>query len=131
MDKAFKDSFFAGYVECALWSETDESDPETGGAPLDENYGEEDIAPEALAEMRKDCDNFCDENAGMLKEAADAHGRPADHLGHDFMLSRNGHGTGFWDRGLGHIGDDLHKAAKVYGTQGLYVGDDSLIYTHG
>lgn len=126
MDKAFKDAFFEGYVECALWSETDESDP-SGGEPLDSNYGAEDIAPEAMAEMRKDCDDFCDENKDLLCES----GLDPAQAGHDFMLTRNGHGAGFWDRGLGDVGDDLSDAARVYGTQGLYVGDDGKIYTHG
>ncbi len=35
--------------------------------------------------------------------------------GHDFWLTRSGHGTGFWDRGLGELGGRLTAAAKVYG----------------
>lgn len=34
------DRFFDGYLECALWSSTDESD-ESGGKPMDCNYGPE------------------------------------------------------------------------------------------
>ena len=48
-----------------------------------------------------------------------------------FLLTRNGHGAGFWDRGNGALGDRLADAARVYGTQGAYVGDDELIYVHG
>lgn len=40
----------------------------------------------------------------------------AFHHGADFYLTRNGHGTGFWDRGYGDIGTQLTEAAKVYGS---------------
>lgn len=36
--------------------------------------------------------------------------------GHDLWLTRSGHGTGFWDRGLGELGDRLTEAAKSYGS---------------
>lgn len=50
-------TFFDAYVECALWSTTDNAD-ESGGQPLDRNYGPGDIEPETLERMRKDCDQF-------------------------------------------------------------------------
>ena len=52
--KPSEKTFFDSYVETALWSSTDNSD-ETGGEPLDRNYGLEDIDPETLARMRQDC----------------------------------------------------------------------------
>ena len=49
--------------------------------------------------------------------------------GRDFWLTRNGHGTGFWDEGLGgKLGDALTKKAEAYGSYDLYVGDDGLIH---
>ena len=59
------EAFFDAYVVAALWSETDQSD-ETGGLPLDDNYGREDIADEALAEMRDDCEHFWRDNYNDL-----------------------------------------------------------------
>lgn len=52
-------------------------------------------------------------------------------LGHDFALTRDGHGAGFWDRGLGVIGDRLTDAAKVYGSTGATRGDDGTIWLEG
>jgi len=52
-----KQEFVDAYVECALWSSTDESD-ESGGDPMDDNYDESDIAPEAMAKMQEDCLDF-------------------------------------------------------------------------
>lgn len=113
---AASEAFFDAYVECALWSSTDESD-DSGGDPLDQNYGPEDVTVKTRKEMRKDCDDFVRANQHLLDES----GMPDYRAGHDFWLSRNGHGTGFWDEGLGAVGDKLHAAAKVYGTHDLYV----------
>lgn len=112
------DMFTTAYVECALWSSTDNS-TESGGYPLDDNYDIEDIDKETLASMIADCEAFqrdhWDDIASDLERA-----------GADFWLSRNGHGAGFFD-GPWPNADFLHKAAKVYGSFDLYV-NDGIIY---
>jgi hypothetical protein len=115
-------AFQRGFLTAALWSSTDESD-DSGGEPLDKNYSIEDIAPETLASLLKDCDDFCEENAELLARAGDD-----EQNGHDFWLTRNGHGAGFWDRGYGAVGDKLSDACKRYGSVDLYVGDDGMIH---
>lgn len=45
-----------------------------------------------------------------------------------FGVNRNGHGAGFWDRGIGAFGDRLSEASKAWGSFDLYVGDDGMIY---
>ena len=40
----------------------------------------------------------------------------AELAGHDFALTCNGQGTGFWDSGLGAIGDMLTEECKPYGS---------------
>lgn len=116
--------FVQGYIECALWSTNDESTPQ-GGEPLDDNYGIDDIAPEALAEMREDCEDF------MQANAADLEGRDPAYAGHDFWLTRNHHGAGFWDGDYpDDIGRRLTAASDVHGSVDLYVGDDGLIYSY-
>ena len=115
-----RETFFAQYVDTLLWSETDDN-----GKPLDGTYSAEDVDAASLAEMREDCDNFV---TGELQDLSDIE---AGQAGHDFALTRNRHGAGFWDRGLGDLGDRLSDAAKVYGTQGLSVGDDGVLYVHG
>jgi hypothetical protein len=112
------------YIECALWSSTDNAD-ETGGEPLDANYGPGDLAAETLATMAREVADFAEyvEREGIDRSAW---GDPA--FGHDFWLTRNGHGAGFWDRGHGEPGEQLTRAAKTYGEATLYVGDDGLIY---
>lgn len=42
---------------------------------------------------------------------------------HDFILTRNHHGAGFWDRGLGIAGDILTQGADDAGGVAPYVTD--------
>lgn len=127
-----KDNFFRGYLICALWSETDNAD-DRGGEPLDANYGLEDIDPAARAQCRAECDAFVDANKADLEEYCERRGdhpeyTAADCAGHDFWLTRNGHGAGFWDRGLGELGKRLSAAARLEGGRNFYVGDDGVLY---
>jgi hypothetical protein len=117
------DTILHHYMVCALWSSNDESD-ESGGDPMDANYGLEDIAPESVAKMREDVTDFVKANEIDLM----ASGQSEEQIGHDFWLTRNGHGAGFWDRGLGELGDRLSQACKPYGEVNLYVGDDGKVY---
>jgi len=110
------ETFFEAFLECALWLSTDNAN-ESGGGPLDDNYDTCDFTEEALASLRKDCENFWEANYALLQrtEADD------EQNGHDFWLTRNGHGAGFWDRGYGEVGELLSKACKPYGSVYLYV----------
>lgn len=115
------DAFTQAYIEAALWSSMDNADDQ-GGEPLDANYGPGDIAPETLARMVEDCKAFQRDNAG------DIAGDP-ERAGHDFWLTRNGHGAGFWDGDWpGEAGERLTAASHAYGSHELYVGDDGLIH---
>ena len=121
------DAFLNGYVECALWSSTDESN-EAGGEPFDANYSNEDVAPETLARMREDCVDFIRANYADLIEATVRDDYSDGRAGHDFWLTRNHHGAGYWDRGLGDVGERLTRASHAYGECDLYLGDDKLIH---
>lgn len=110
------------YLECALWSSNDESD-DRGGNPLDDTYYISDISDETWLEAIEDCDSFLESQAGDLEES----GLGYEQIGHDFWLTRNGHGAGFWDRGLGDVGDRLSKACEPYGSVDLYVGEDGQV----
>ena len=115
------DDFTRAYIECALWSEKDDA-----GEPFDKNYTIADIAPEDLAQMQEDCAAFSGNNP--LPSYRDQNYTDAELAGHDFWLTRNHHGVGFWDRGLGEQGDTLTDAAHQFGECNLYVGDDGRIY---
>jgi hypothetical protein len=127
------DDFLAAYIECALWSSRGPSEEPHACENLDDLFDADDIAPETLAKMREDCKDFIEANAADLAEydklMANEQWSGAARAGHDFWLTRNGHGAGFWDRGLGDLGERLSKAAKVYGEVYLYPGDDGKVYS--
>lgn len=119
--------FLEGYFEAALWSSTDED-----GNPLDDSHGSDDMSSECLRAMQETCTDFINSNSANLAEYADrmkgSEWSAGSRAGHDFWLTRNGHGTGFWDRGLGALGDRLTSAANVYSSVYLYIADDGKIY---
>ena len=49
-------------------------------------------------------------------------------LGVDYWFTRCGHGCGFWDRGMGELGDRLTDLAKFCGSADTYEGEDGLLY---
>jgi hypothetical protein len=110
--------FFGAYVAAALWSSNDGD-----GAALDSNFGEEDIDPETLTNMKEDCAEFMQRNAKDLEEWGDY-----SQTGHDFWLTRNSHGAGFLDRGRGELGERLDAEAERFGEFNLYVGGDGGVH---
>lgn len=119
--------FIRQYFCTLLWSTTGDDDE-----PLEDNYGVADIAPSAMAKIVDDCSRFyaavesmgIDLDAELLKDD-DA----TEMAGHDFWLTRNGHGSGFWDGDWSDsVEDQLTKLAKSFGEQWPYVGDDGMIY---
>jgi hypothetical protein len=107
------ESFFDAYIECALWSSTDNLD-DSGGDPLDS--GEYTLTKAAIATLRREAKDFYRSNEPVWRDVWDD-----AQAGHDFWLTRNGHGAGFWDRGHGELGKRLSEACKPYGSCDLYV----------
>ena len=137
------DDFVHGYVTAMLWSSTDNSDESSGVEHLDANYGVEDIARESMKKIKRDCAKFMKANKNALNRYVSmiqsTSNDPGDWemAGHDFWLTRNGHGTGFWDRdylkplpGLASHdpGEELTKASKKFGEVWPYVGDDGKVH---
>ena len=116
------DKFTLAYIVCALWSSTDDQ-----GEPLD-GYDVKDIVSYSLADIIETCNDFQESNAELLKQYYSRPYMNEASAGHDFWLTRNGHGAGFWDRGLGELGDKLTAAAKVYGECDVMLGDDGKLH---
>lgn len=105
-----------GYLNCALWTgEFDDND-------LD------DIDSLSVDNARDDVDRFLEQlkKYGLLEELILK--MDLSSIGHEFLLTRNDHGTGFWDRGLGELGDKVSKICKSFGSKDIYKGDDEKIY---
>ena len=100
----------SGYLACALWTASDEH-----GEPLDKDFEVGDFHEESRSQASATCAAFCEQNAQLLADM-----EPSQ-IGHDLWLTRNGHGAGFWDRGLGEAGDELTKSASALGETGVSV----------
>jgi len=93
------------YLETALWSEVDYDE-----MPMDSKYSIEDLDHEFVQQAQKDCEEFMEKAEAFLTEEE----LDASQIGHDFWLTRNHHGAGFWD-GDYEYGDKLTKIAHEFG----------------
>jgi hypothetical protein len=117
------DTFLASYIETALWSSTDDD-----GTPLDSaKYADAELADETLAKMTADCIAF-EKRAEILFDAAKYTER-RERVAHDFWLTRNHHGAGFWDGDYPEpLATQLTDLAQSFKECDLYVGDDGKFY---
>ena len=101
------------YLEAALW--TDEE--EIGHANI-----HSDVNVDSRIDAYKDVVNFMNQAGELIN------GLEPSQVGHDLWLTRNGHGAGFWDRGLGDVGENLSNIARSMGGKSVYRGDNEEIY---
>ena len=114
------------YLEAALWTETDDDDN-----PLDGTYTLGDFAPGVREAAEAAVKQFLGDPRTLTVTGHPEFDFPAESLGHDLWLTRNGHGAGFWDREelKPHgWGDTLTKVASDMGEKYIYVGDDGKLY---
>lgn len=114
--------FIQGYINAIFFTDTG-----------DDNQPESDVmlAPETLQLIKNDCRDFIAAAGDLLVDACNRVGYDAERAGHDFWLSRNGHGAGFWCRDEledGDLGDKLTAIVAWFHGVGLYTGDDGLAY---
>ena len=143
------------YLETVLWSETvslpcaenqlvdgcmdvDEDNPLHGisdSSALDEHFDISDFTAESLCIAEKDVTDWFNrmEELGLYDLASEYAGD--DSIAHDFWLTRNGHGCGYFDGDyedeIGQrdsVGDRLTEACKAFGERNVYVGDDCKLH---
>jgi hypothetical protein len=121
MDKlAFFELAFAQYVETELWSQLEyPEDPDSDPEPYDAWATADDLTRTAVRSLEEDMWNFVSENWLLIRRL------DPGQVGHDFALTRNRHGAGFWDRGYGKLGDVLTDRSHTYGEIDLYTEIDA------
>jgi hypothetical protein len=121
-------TFTRAYAAALLWSSTVMigEDVDNDSEYADE-YSEQ-CSKELCEHILTDCLNFMREYSALIYTAAMLPDYDMSQAGHDFALTRNSHGVGYWHRGLGDIGDELTDAAEKAGSVYLYLGDDQLLY---
>lgn len=97
------------YLECALW--TDEKD----------SFTIYDVGASTVTQAKEDIAKFCSAAGDLLNEWTD------EEIGHDFWLTRNGHGAGFWDRGK-ESGDALTTICKTFKGLDVWEAEIGVIY---
>lgn len=103
------DDFTRAYIEAMLWSTIDEK---TGNF-FENNYGASDFTFEAMTDIIEECQwfqkTYAEHIAGQEKMA-----------GHDFWLTREGHGSGYWDGDWEDpAGTELYEACKPFNANAM------------
>ena len=117
--KAFTDA----YIEALYFTDTGD---------LDQPPNDAELAPDTLLDIQADCRSFWRRFGCYIttETCSDAFQDSVTQAGHDFHMTRNGHGVGFWeDEWPETYRDLLTKGADSYGTLEVYQGDDDLIYS--
>lgn len=142
------DDFTRQYLETALWAETvclpcnenelvngmmdvDENHPLHGimeCSSLDTHFCIEDFTDESLEMAIIDCNRFRGwMDANGLTDLADHYGDDESH-GHNFLLTRNGHGCGFWDGDYEvNLGNKLTEGCDTFGNCHIQVCKDGSL----
>lgn len=109
-------SFFTSYCEALLFTSTD-----SDGEDLSREFTIDDLLKcSEIDALRKDCLDFQHQNRALLTLAYTDEIYTSSQAGHDFLLTQNGHGAGFFDRGHHEVGERLTEAAHAFGTVELY-----------
>jgi hypothetical protein len=114
------DAFTLSYIEGLLWSSQQDT-------PDDNLLVFKNLSESTLNQIVADCKKFQEKNS---KDLCIGISRNAQEGGHCFALSRNHHGTGFFDSE--YFSNDtrqrLQEAAMKFGEFNIYLGDDRKIY---
>lgn len=106
------------YLATALWSSTGDD-----GEPLDGKYSPDDFAMASLLEAAADLKRFS-QRAGELLS-----GLSLPTVAHDFWLTRNHHGAGFWDGDYPKVtGELLTKLAHEFGEKNVVEVNGTLFF---
>lgn len=103
-----QEKILESYLGCALWTE-------------DVDKTIYDVGESTKTTAKTDIKTFI-EKAGSLLD-----GWTEDEIGHDFWLTRNHHGAGFWDRGR-KGGDELTEIAQTFRELNVWVSELGIVY---
>ena len=100
------------YLEAAIWTNEEE---------LSNSYTIYDFDDSSKEKAKNDIISFVEKAKPYLV------GIGEEQIGHDFWLTRNHHGAGFWDRGYEEeIGDKLTEISQEFGELNVFENDGKL-----
>ena len=109
------DGFTQGYIEAMFFTDSGPDEGQLGDA------GFADLAPETLQSIIRDCEEFQAAAAKPLEAVYESFATDDVEQGRNFHYTRNGHGTGFWDRGYDVLGEALSDLAHKAGQRDTYL----------
>lgn len=125
-NQAQMEKFIQAYQTALIWSQ---------GEAFDENdellgfYEDFEVSDELVADCEAQAASFFIKYKETIDKAVSSSFEYTyEQAGHDFALTRNGHGVGYWDRDLGTVGDELTEYAQKERSVYVYIGDDHLLY---
>ncbi len=115
------ETFFKSYIETALWCSCDINNEENDDTSLEnQGYSIDDFDSESLRKLQKDCCSFYTDNFDKIKN-------DFERAGHDFFLTSNHHGTGFWDGDWDSvIGKELTEESHKYSEVNFWVSKGKI-----
>jgi hypothetical protein len=119
MNREAIDLFMKHYLAAMWFTECPEDD-------LAEGVGRPQMSEEMTVRVLRDCTQFVRKAWVSLPDNL-----ALEQAGHDFWLTRNGHGAGFWDGDWPESGDELTALSHRFGEVDVYVGDDGFLYQSG
>lgn len=125
---SFVRAFISAYLTAALWSSANIGEHATA-ENLDGQYKLRDIECKTYIDMVKDCCSFIAQMLEVVGNVEELDRLDAAQCGHDFWLTRNGHGSGFWGRKeleANGFGEKLTELCKKFGEYNL-VGDGKKV----
>lgn len=119
--------FTRGYLDCLGWLGAIGPDDR---ADVDADHFDPDVLDDQdFNRCVDECAQFYQHARSQLEQVC----KPLsdydwEKAGHDFCLTRNGHGAGFWDRGREKVWTELTDMSKTYGEMCGLIGDDGSIF---
>lgn len=113
----------SGFLEAAEWADGEAISETAFDGKYQPGNGFSENAEASADEFVR---GFYEGNKDLLIES----GMRPEQCGHDLWLTMQGHGSGFWDRGLGETGEKLTKACESFSCN-LYANIDGLLEIEG
>ncbi|MFK0015709.1 hypothetical protein [Streptomyces sp. NPDC091027] len=117
-------AFTLSALQSALWADAmpDEEDGEMGLGDAAQQYDLSDMDEKSREEFLGYCRDFCVSNFDDLADIS------PERAGHDFWMTSQGHGCGFWDGDYpAELGDRLTQASKPYHFDSVWVWDSGIV----
>jgi hypothetical protein len=127
IDEAYVEKFATQAMQTALWADrmpmSEDDDAETGmDSGEAQQYDLSDMDNKSCGVFLEVCKDFCEANAADLSDI------DPGRAGHDFWLTAQGHGAGFWDGDYPYeLGNRLTVAAKVYSFNAVWLDENNVV----